>query len=269
MDVTQVVSPPVNPLLAGLRIPGETFRLPSQGLFYTDGELDDSVVNGEVEVYPMTAMEEVILSTPDKLLSGKAIVEIFTHCIPQVKKPGALLSKDVDFLMVCLRMVTFGQFMEITYTHDCETADSHSYMVNLQEMISKTRSIDATKLNDEYTHHVPNGQVVKLKPMTYSDIVALFQNTALMKSEELSEEESQKLVVDTLVSVVQSVDGITDKAMIKEWVIKIPWGWKRGLEKAAQSVSQWGTEFVSTHVCEDCGEEMNIHVSANPVNFFM
>ena len=269
MDTESVIQPPVNPLLVGIRIPGETFRLPSQGLFYTNGELDDSVSNGEVEVYPMTAMEEVILSTPDKLLSGKAIAEIFSNCIPQIKNPGALLAKDVDFLTVCLRMVTFGQYMEITYTHDCENAKSQSYMVDLQKMIRETRSIDATKLRDEYTHTLPNGQIAKLKPLTYSDMIALFQNTAMSKAEGSSDEENKKLFIETLARVVQSVDGVTDKAFIAEWISKISWGWKREIEKAAQSVSQWGTEFISTHTCKDCGEELRIYVSANPVNFFM
>lgn len=269
MDTESVIQPPVNPLLVGIRIPGETFRLPSQGLFYTNNELDDSVSNGEVEVYPMTAMEEVILSTPDKLLSGKAIVEIFSNCIPQIKNPGALLAKDVDFLMVCLRMVTFGQYMEITYTHDCENAKSQSYMVDLQKMIRETRSIDATKLRDEYTHTLPNGQLARLKPLTYSDMIALFQNTAMSKAEGSSDEENKKLFIETLARVVQSVDGVTDKAFIAEWISKISWGWKREIEKAAQSVSQWGTEFISTHTCKDCGEELRIYVSANPVNFFM
>lgn len=269
MDNDTTVVSQSNPLLSGLRIPGETFRLPSQGLFYDDGELDHSVVNGEVEVYPMTAMEEVILSTPDKLISGKAITEIFTRCIPQIQKPSALLSRDVDFLMVCLRMVTFGQHMEVSYEHDCEGAKSHSYMIDLQKMINETRSIDATRLKDEYIHTMPNGQVVVLKPMTYGDIVAMFQNAATMKTDNISEEESKNLVIDTLVSVIRSVDNVDDKKFIKEWVTKISWGWKRGIEKAAQSVSQWGTEFSSTHVCQDCGEEMKIHVSANPVSFFM
>lgn len=269
MNTDTTVVAQVNPLLASLRIPGETFRLPSQGLFYDNGELDGSVVNGEVEVYPMTAMEEVILSTPDKLLSGKAITEIFTHCIPQILKPSELLSRDVDFLMVCLRMVTFGQFMEVSYEHNCEGAKSHNYMIDLQRMINDTRAIDATKMKDEYTHIMPNGQVVTLKPMTYGDIVAIFQTTAMMKSDNVSDEESNKLVIDTLVSVIRSVDNVEDKAFIKEWVTKISLGWKRGIEKAAQSVSQWGTEFSSVHTCQDCGEEMKIHVSANPVNFFM
>lgn len=269
MDIVETIVPTPNPLLSNLRIPGETFRLPSHGLFYTDGELDDSVVNGEVEVYPMTAIEEVILSTPDKLMSGKAVMEIFARCIPQIKKPGQLLAKDVDFLMVCLRMVTFGQFMEVSYEHDCENAKEHSYMVDLQAMIRGTRALDATKLNEEYAYTTPNGQVVRLKPLTYSDIVQLYQTTALMKTDDVTEEESKKLIIDTLVSVIKSVDDVTDRAFILEWIEKVPLGWKRNIQKAAQSVSQWGIEFESKHVCQDCGEDIKIFVSPNPVSFFM
>jgi hypothetical protein len=269
MDNETTVIPVQNPLLAGLRMPGETFRLPSQGLFYTEGELDDTVTNGEVEVYPMTAMEEIILSTPDKLLSGKAVTEIFTRCIPQIKKPGKLLSKDVDFLMVCLRMVTFGPTMEIAFTHTCENAKEQTYKVSLQDMIRNTRSIDATKINDEYTHTLPNNQVVRLRPMTYEDIVSLFQTTAMTKTDELTEQEAHKLIVDALASVIGDVDGVADKQFIVEWLTKLPLGWKREIEKAAQSVSRWGTEFVTKQVCKDCGEEIQIAVSANPVSFFM
>jgi hypothetical protein len=269
MDTNTDVLPMQNPLLVGLRLPGETFRLPSHGLFYYSGELDETVVNGELEVYPMTAMEEIILSTPDKLLSGKAVTEIFTRCIPQIKQPGKLLSRDVDFLLVCLRMVTFGPTMEITFQHNCENSKEQHYTVSLQDMIRNTRSIDATKMNEEYTHTLPNNQVVRLKPMTYDEVVTLFQTTAMTKTDELSEAEAHRLIVDTLVGVIRDVEGVTDKAFITEWLTTMSLGWKRGLERAAQSVSQWGTEFVTNQVCKDCGEPIRIGVSANPVNFFM
>jgi hypothetical protein len=155
-------------------------------------------------------------------------------------------------------MVTFGQFMEIAYQHDCEGAKSHSYMVDLQKMIRETRSIDATKMHGEYTHTMPNGQVVKLKPLTYSDMVSLFQNTAMTKTEGSSDEENRKIFIETLVRIVQSVDDVTNKDFIMEWITKISWGWKREIEKAAQSVSQWGTEFISAQTCKDCGEELRI-----------
>lgn len=259
---------PVNPLLERLRIPGETFRLPSQGIFYLNGELADGVKNGEVEVHPMTAIDEIILSTPDKLLSGKAIEEIFSHCIPQVLKPADLLAKDVDFLLVCLRLVSFGPQMEVTYQHTCPGALNHTYQVNMQQMIRSTKSINPTTVTEEYKTTLPNGQVVSLKPLTYGNVIELYQSAALTKTDNVSQDEAELLVINTLASVVRRVDETEDKGFIREWVVNLPLGWKRTLEQAAQNITQWGVDFTTPQTCRDCKEEMVVQVAANPVSFF-
>lgn len=266
-DTTQVQA--TNPLLDRLRIPGETYRLPSQGLFYSDGELDESVRNGEVEVYPMTAMDEIILSTPDKLLSGKAMSEVLARCVPSVCKPEGLLSKDVDFLMACLRAVSFGASMTVNYTHNCKDAKVHEYDVKLDQIIKTAKAIDPTTMKTDFDVMMPNGQNVLLTPLTYGSVIALYQTTAMIKTDEdLSAEEARSLIVGTLTSVIKSVDGDSDKQHIEEWVTQIPIGWKRMIESAAQKNNAWGIDFTSKHVCKDCGEEVEIEVTANPVSFF-
>ena len=265
-------APPVNPLLERLRIPGETFRLPSQGVFYKNGELDDNITKGEVEVYPMTALDEVILSTPDKLLSGKAIEEVFARCIPQIHKPRELLTLDVDFLMVCLRMVSFGQTMSISYRHNCEKAKEHPYDVDLQKMIRATRPLDPTTINTEYQMRMQNGQVVKLRPLTFGSVIELYETTMMIKQGEdkgdLDEKEMQKIIIGTLSNLIQSVDAVTNKDHIVEWVSKIPLGWKKQIERVAQNASKWGVDFSITQKCRDCSEEFVTQVTTNPVSFF-
>lgn len=261
--------PKPNPLLDKLRIPGATYRLPSQGLFYGPGVLDEVVKNGEVEVYPMTAIDEIILSTPDKLLSGKAIMEVFARCIPNIKRPYDLLSKDVDFLMACLRLVSFGQFMSVSYKHDCEDALEHDYEIDLDAIIRKTKQIDPTTISTEYKTQLPNGQTVTMKPLTYGDVVDLYQTTALIKSEDITEAEATDLIVKTIASIICDVDGIVDKDLVCEWLIQLPLGWKNQIQRAAQDVSQWGADFTVEKVCQDCGETMKIQVTTNPVSFFI
>lgn len=106
-----------NPLLDKIKLPGRKFRLPSRGLFYTGGEIDENTVDGEVEVFSMTAIDEINLRTPDLLFSGEAIERVFTRCIPQIHKPLDLIGKDVDFLLSCLRVVSYGNEIEIN--HQC------------------------------------------------------------------------------------------------------------------------------------------------------
>lgn len=270
MSTEEVVPTQTNPLLAALRIPGETFRLPSQGLFYKEGVLDDSVRNGEVEVYPMTAIDEIIISTPDKLLSGRALMEVFAHCVPQIKNSTELLAKDVDFLMVCLRMVSFGQFMNVVYTHNCEHGRENTYSVDLQDMIRRTRSMDPTSVKQEYKCVLSSGQIATLKPMTYGDIIALYQNTMVVKTNETEDaSEAEKMVIDAIVSIIQDVDGISDKKLLTEWARHISLGDKKKIQEAIQSVSEWGVDLRSNQVCFDCGEPVELRISANPVNFFI
>lgn len=258
-----------NPLLNALRIPGETFRIPSQGLFYEKGTLDQSVKDGELELYPMTAIDEIILSTPDKLLSGKAILEVFAHCIPQVKNPHALLAKDVDFLMVCLRLVSFGQFIDVLYTHNCENASEHTYSIDIQQIIRETRSLDPTTTHQEYQVVLKNGQIVKLRPMTYGDVVDLYQSTMSMKTDsDLEEKEAERMIVGTLGSMISSVNDISDRALISEWIRQIPLGYKKQIQTSLQSVGEWGIDMKASHICKDCGEVVELRVSTNPVNFF-
>jgi len=260
---------PTNPLMAKLRIPGETFRLPSQGLFYTNGELADGVERGEVEVYPMTAQDEIVLNTPDKLLSGRAILEVFAKCVPQVLKPADLLAKDVDFLMLCLRIVSFGPTMEIEYTHTCDHGESHDHVVALSAFVKSVRELDPTSLTREYQLTMENGQVVSLKPLSYGSILELYKVSAMTKTSDLSVEDAEVLVIDALVGVVRDVDGVSDSSNIREWVKSIPLGWKRRIEATAQSVSSWGVKMDASIVCPDCGETVVVPITTNPVSFFM
>lgn len=257
-----------NPLLSVFKIPGTTFRLPSQGLFYEEGVLDESVKNGEIEVHPMTAREEILISTPDKLLSGKAIAEIFAHCIPQIKNTYKLLAKDVDFLLCCLRETSFGPTMEVVYTHNCENAKEHTYIVNLHEIIQKSKSIDPTTITQEYSTILSNGQVVTLRPMAYGDIINLYQNTMVQKTDTNDELEAERMIIDTLVSIIKDVNGVSQKDFIQEWATKISLGQKKQIQEAMQNISEWGVDMESLQVCKDCGEETKLYISANPISFF-
>lgn len=266
-EITQQ-PPPSNPLLDRLRLPGTTFRLPSQGVFYDNGELSPEVKNGEVEVYPMTSMDEIILSTPDKLLSGKAVTEVILRCVPQILKPEMLLGRDVDFLMMCLRHVSFGPAMEIMYKHDCNNAKDRTYTVDIDNMLRTAAPIDPTRLSQEYQLVLPNGQRVVLKPITFNSVVDMYQTTAMLKRDDMTEEDAQKLIVGGISAVVKSVDGITDPNLVREWVAKLPLGWKQQIEQHVQKASEWGLEFEIPKKCEDCGEAITLSVSANPISFF-
>ena len=254
-----------NPLLVRARIPGRTFALPSLGVFYTHGELDDSVKKGEVLVYPMVTVDEIAMKTPDKLLNGTAIEEVFRRCIPQVQKPMELLALDVDFLLICLRELTYGNEYEMLYTHDCKDAKEHNYIVPLKTFIAGTKKINTRKVTKDYSLILPNEQSLKLTPPKYRQMLVFFQT--FDKTDATTEELAEQLI-DTTLSLIESVDGIEDKELIREWLHQIPAGYVNLIGEHLNSVSEWGPKTTATVTCKDCGAEVELSLSLNPINFF-
>jgi hypothetical protein len=257
----------INPLLRKAVLPGETFKLPSQGLFYTHGELRDDVKNGEVHVKPMTAMDELVFKSPDMLFTGQGVVDVFARCIPQVLDAKALLSKDVDFLMVCLRMVTYGPTLQLSYNHGCKDGKEHTYEVGLQPIVRASKQIDPTTMADIFSVQLPTDQLVKLKPTTFGAMLSLNQDVDLSDSIP-SLEDLKTSITAVLVDVIDSVDGISDKEQIREWIGVVSAGHIRMLTDALTQLGDWGASMKHSTKCKDCAELIDIEFSTNPVSFF-
>lgn len=259
-------SKPVNPLLSRIQMPGETFALPSGGVFYTHGELDDSVVNAEVRVHPMTAIDEITIKTPDMLFSGDAVRDIFSRCIPQIKNVDKLLAKDVDFLLICLRKVSYGDDMQLEHQHVCENAKMHLYDVDVGEFIRKTKKIDPTSVSRTFTIKMPNDQVVRLQPISFKQFISVMQ---ISGNEDIQDPTKLRdIMVDSLASVIVSVDEVGDKQMIREWLAQVKPQYLRLINDHIDKTLEWGPEFTTTIKCKDCGEEVEIMAPLNPLAFF-
>lgn len=257
-----------NPLLEKVIIPGETFRIPSQGLFYTDGELAEHVVNGEVNVTPMNAMDELNLKSPDKLLSGKAVIDIFRRCIPDILKPEELNAKDVDYLLMCLRLVSYGATYDLQLIHDCENAKEHSYAVELRPFIQKAKSVDPTKLKN-YKLTLDNGQTVTLHPPKFLSTIRLYE---IIGADVENEEEYERMgvqLINSISDMIDDVDGHTDRADIQEWLKTIRVGDVQKISEKVSQLSDWGVDPEIELECRDCKEKMTAVLPLNPVSFFI
>lgn len=256
----------LNPLLERIRMPGETFRLPSGALFYpTDSKiLDSSVTDGEVHVHPMTALDEIALKTPDLLFSGQAVIQVFGRCIPQVLDATQLLAKDVDFLLVCLRKVSYGADMELQYTHTCENAKSHSYVASVDGFIKKTKRIDPSRVTSDFSVSLTNQQVVKMAPLNFGSFVELMQTN----EQDLEPHELATRLYNSVSKLVASVDGVDDRSHIIEWLSKIPPLLMKQLTESIEKTTEWGPDFSLKIKCKDCGKEESVQAPLNPLAFF-
>lgn len=282
-----------NPLLDRFnKMPPETFRLPSGGVLYNNGEIDPEVTNGELILYPMTTVDEITIRSPDMLFQGTAITSVFSRCIPQVKKPLELLSNDVDFLLICLRIITYGNNLEIYWNcPKCSESDSkeseidvkitreepvsdvppttfdnirQTYNVNLSKIVNDAAPLNYVN-NPAFTLNVPTGEVVKLRPPTFKEMLKLYQyNTDKIDTPE----EMVEFILNSILSVIESVDGDSNKDDIKEWGKRCKAPVLTYIQNKIQEVNNWGSNHEYEFICPKCKHVSTGEVPLNPISFF-
>lgn len=256
-----------NPLLEKLKLPGRIFQLPSKGYLYTSGELNQSVHNGEIHVHALSALDEISMKNPDLLFSGKATDEVFKTCISDIEKPLDLFGKDVDAIMLFLRIVSYGPIYSIETKHTCKDAKIHTYNINLEEILNKMTYLDPTMLNDLYIVKLDNEQVVKLQPLRYKHVIEILQKNQNKK--DLTAEDMKDNLMTNLLNLIVSIDDITDKNLISEWIKKAPTQFiSKIASKVENSSDKWGCNFLLEVTCKDCNEKFYIEVPVNPISFF-
>ena len=152
-----------NPLAKHFRQPSIYIKLTSEGKFWKEGSLE-LPVTGEIPVYPMTAKDEIILRTPDALISGTSVVQVIQSCCPNIKDAWEMPSVDVDTTLMAIRIASYGEEMSISAK--CPKCnEEHDYDVNLPNVLSQTRMP-----NYNQTLTTDDGLVIKFKPLTYRDV---------------------------------------------------------------------------------------------------
>lgn len=152
-----------NPLMRHFRHPSLNIKLVSNGRFWKDGALD-LPISGEIPIYPMTAKDEIILKTPDSLVSGASVVQVIQSCCPNIKDAWAMPSIDVDYTLVAIRIASYGQMMHISAK--CPHCDEeHDYDIDLHNILGQIQTpnyAEAIVVNDNLA--------IRLKPLTYGEV---------------------------------------------------------------------------------------------------
>jgi hypothetical protein len=275
----------MNPLLSSVKLPGRVFQLPSKGVFYGAGILAPTVVDGEVEVKPMSALTELKLRSPDLLFSGKALAEVCAECIPDILQPNKLITKDIDALFCYLRMSTYGSQMNISSIHRCPDAKIHQYEINLETIVGAPNNASLDSRDVMYRVVLSNGQAVKLRPVVFDESLKMthlrqqVQNAFLDSGEkDPANEDVEKLLISDLLSVVEGVEAqvpgtttpvlITDRKLLEEWVRHLQRKWIDEISVQAVRANEWGINLKTKLKCRDCGKEYEHDIEVDPINFF-
>jgi hypothetical protein len=149
-----------NPLAKHFRQPSVYLTLPSLGKFYPQGSLAGVK---ELPVYPMTALDEINMRTPDALYNGTSMVNLIKSCIPDIKDPWAVPMTDFDSILISIKMASIGNEIDVsTKCPSCE--EENDFTADLGRLLSSIRTPDydqSLKVND---------LEIYFKPLTYKQV---------------------------------------------------------------------------------------------------
>ena len=273
-----------NPLAKFYRIPGLNTTLPSKGLHQPKGNVT-MTLTGEVEVHPMKASDELLLKSPDALISGKALESMIQSCVPGVSDVRALPYNDVDALLVAIRSVTYGEQMEIVDAcPECE--EEQTFEINLPFMLETM-----TFLEEEYEVKLADYMTVFLRPLTFAENALItkrmFEEAKKLQSDLASEDMSDdqknavnadafnrmhSLNLDMLALSIEKVvtpDGTTTEyEHINDFVKNAPMSWFKAMEEKIREITLVGINKVKHVQCGACAHEWDTNVVFDPANFF-
>jgi hypothetical protein len=270
-----------NPLRQYFRRPATYIRLPSNYEYY-----DETIIsvpeNGDLPVYPMTAIDEITAKTPDALFNGSAVVDVIKSCIPSILNPWKIISTDIDAIMLAIRIASNGEEMSITCS--CPKCNSVAdYSVNLTNIMQSKKKVDyssSLKLRD---------LEIKFRPLTYTEInknkMSQFEIQKMMVELSSLEDEEEKIAKtkiamgnlnkimnDILTSTIEYIrtpeTTVTNREFIKEFLDGCD-------KKTNNAIKEYSIDLRSKNelkplkiLCNECKHEYEQALVLNMSDFF-
>jgi hypothetical protein len=274
-----------NPSTQYFRHPKLQIELPTGGNFWPEGSLE--LKEGKyLDIMPMTARDEIMMKSPEGLLSGTAMVETISSCAPGIKDPWLMPAHDIDTVLIAIRLASFDHELELT------TRCPHCKEVNKD-------TIDLRVLLD----NIPKGQIknvyrvddltLELKPYSFRFVNernrAKFEQEKLAQtlvSTEMADDEKHKYFTsmfskladhntESLVVAIHKInmpDGtvVTDKNMIKEFIEMAGRDMINAIRDRMTQMNTTSSIQPVTLTCDNdaCKKEYDQEVEFNQSNFF-
>jgi len=271
-----------NPLRKYFRQPAIHLRLPSNGKFYPS-EAISMPPNGELPIYPMTAVDEIITRTPDALFNGSTIVEIISSCVPNIRDPWSVPAVDLNALLAAVRLASYGHSMDIA--SKCpKCSESEELSVDLRVVL------DSIKMPDYDLPLTLGDLTVYFVPMTYRQINDVgrvqFEDQKIVQmvnDSEIAEEEKMRRLGEafrritqlTVRSIAASINAIksddamvTDSMQIEEFLLNIE---KSKFETIKEHVMKLreATDLQPIAItCSSCSNQYQQSFTLDMSNFF-
>lgn len=275
-----------NPLTQYFRIPKLYVKLPSEGRYYDEHDVNMSMT-GEVAVYPLTALDQLLLRTPDALLNGESLAKVVKNCVPDVKEPKNLVEPDINALLLGIKIATSGPSMDLTL--NCpKCSHVNEFTVDLTpilEIATTTPENDSIEYNNTLIIHLRPYNFVQrnltlLNEIQYNNAVKMIQSNADTEDPEKIAQASK--TVDSMsrrtfaiiaqsirsITIKESGQEVTDTQFIEEFLAGITKEQSDVIISKIKDLNQSGIDPMHKFQCVSCGHGWDQNIDFDPTSFF-
>lgn len=271
-----------NPLKQYFRRPAVYIKLPSGGVGYPPGALS-MTENGELPVYPTTAIDEITARTPDALFNGTAVADLIRSCIPNIKDPWEVPNTDLDAILVAIKAASSpsGEMDIDSVCPKCE--DLSTFKINLSAILTNIGTPDFSKIMEV-------GELkVKLKAISFKDVnkasMEQFEFQRVVSQIDSIEDEDEKnrvtkeslqkitdLTMNLLTHSIEYIETPAMKVEQKDFILDFLQHCDRNvyisIRDRSGELRQMSEVKPMKMTCASCDHEYEQSITLNPTDFF-
>lgn len=277
-----------NPLKRYFRQPALYLKMPSLGKWYNEGDVE---LNQDLElpIYGLSALDDIMLNTPDALLNGQALENVIKNCAPGVKNVKALMVPDLEAIFLGMKIATNNGKHEIE--RKCPSCNKEiNFEINCFSLLDRTTYIE----DSDCRIQLDDGLVIEISPYTFEMrqlfMQRQFEEQQTLKAiddenKELDNFEKAAILAKSLermsmitfnlvsmsirsINIVKDNITVTDRDQITEWLVNIP---KSQADAIIDSVNQLNSVGPLREVdaqCDKCNHVWRETLNFDPVSFF-
>lgn len=245
----------------GLEIPVEIVPLPSAGNVYPTSS---SLFGREtVEIKAGTAREEDILTSRALIKKGTVITELIKSClVDKTVNPIDLLTGDRNALMVAIRITMYTAEYDVELEcNECGAKAPRTF--DLGTLPIRRLEITPVELGTNLFEFVlpHTKRTVKFKFLTGRDEEEI--NTAAERQKKLNLMQGESNVTSTLLHSIVSIDAVTDRSKIANFVRMMPARDSLALRNYIRA-SEPGIIMRQEVTCPGCGHQEEVSMPLGP-----
>jgi hypothetical protein len=217
-------------------------------------------------------------------LNGQGVVDVIQSCCPNIKDAWKMPSIDVDFVLLNIRIASYGNSMDFDTTCP-KCSEESSFALDISGLTNQVKMPDYNRLLEV------DGLKIKLKPQPYFEVnrvsqVSFTEQQILrtINDETLPDEEKKarsdaylKKLVDLNIEIsanstdtIETEDGVvvSDPAYIKEFYDLADFKIMRQLQDRLTELNTESALKPISITCAACTNEYNMPLSFDYANFF-